>query len=469
MTGAAFTHREILRILAGILLCMALGSLDQTMLVTALPAIAGEFRSVPHLSWAITAYLLMSTIATVIFGKLSDLYGRRILLETAIGVFLAASVACALAPGMGTLIAARALQGVGGGGLVSMTQASIADIVSARERGRYQAYITCTFGAASLAGPLIGGLCAQYLSWRVAFWINVPLGLLAFALSHRGLMRVPVRRAKHPIDFLGAALMLPGVTAVMLAIAWGGTELPWGSPQLLSLLGAGAVLLAAFAAQELRASDALLPPRLYANPVVRVATVLNFLCAIAMYGNLMLLPVYLQFVKGVGAGTSGAMLIPPLTVQIITSILTGRELRRSGRYVLLLRAGFASLAAAALLFSGMDSLTPFWRIELYMACNCVGIGLLMAPLWVAIQNAADFRDIGAVTGSTGFFRALGGAFGSALVWSVLLYALDAVVTREGHPQYGSNLLRGGRAAIAALPEDARAIVIPALAHGFGTA
>ncbi|HXQ53723.1 MAG TPA: MDR family MFS transporter [Stellaceae bacterium] len=465
----AFTHREVLRMLSGILLCMLLAALDQTVLATALPAIAGDFNSVPHLSWAITAYLLTSTAATLIFGKLSDLYGRRILLETAIGLFLVASLACAVSQTMGELIGARALQGVGGGGLTSMTQAAIADVVSARERGRYQAYITCTFGAASIAGPLIGGLSVQYLTWRWAFWINLPVGLLAYFLCHRGLRRLPVAHARRAIDFLGAALMLPGVTALMLVIAWGGSEMAWSSAPILGLAAAGVAFLAAFALQERRAPDALLPPRLFANQVVRVGILANALVTATMYGIIMLLPVFLQFVVGVTPSASGAMLLPPLTVQIAVSILVGWRLRASGRYALMSRWGFASLALACALFATMSAATPIVVIEAYMLFYGVGVGLCMAPLWVAVQNAAELRDLGAVTGSNGFFRALGGAFGAALLWSVLLAALDRNVAAGGHADYGSALLRGGRAALTALPIEARAIVLPALAHAFAYA
>ena len=469
MDAPVFTHREVLRMLSGILLCMLLAALDQTVLTTALPAIAGEFNSVPHLSWAITAYLLASTAATLIFGKLSDLYGRRVLLEAAIAVFLVASLVCALSQTMGQLIAARALQGVGGGGLVSMTQATIADIVSARERGRYQAYITSTFGAASICGPLIGGLSVQYLTWRWAFWINLPIGIVAFWLCHRGLARVIVRRQRRPIDFLGASLIMPGVTALMLVAAWGGSELPWGSPTILSLGAVGVFFVAAFARRERRAPEALLPPRLFASQVFRVATLLNFFINAITVGTFMLLPVFFQLVIGVGAEFSGAMLILPLATQIVASIYTGRRVQRTGHYVPLPRIGFAALVLAAVLFSTMTVTTPIWLIEIYMMVNAIGNGFCQSPLWVAVQNSAEMRDMGAVTGSTAFFRALGGAFGAAMLWSVLLGVLDATVAAEGHSGFGGDLLRGGRAALATLPADVGAFFIPAFTHAFSIA
>lgn len=466
---ATFTHRQILRILSGVLLCMLMAALDQTVLATALPAIAADFNGVPHLSWVVTAYLLLSTAATLIFGKLSDLYGRRVLLEISIGIFLLASLACALSQNMAELIAARALQGIGGGGLYSMAQAAIADVVSARERGRYQAYITSTFGGASIAGPLIGGLSVEYLTWRWAFWINLPIGILAYFLCHRGLKAVIVKRERRPIDYLGVALMLPAVTALILVAAWGGTELPWTAPPILFLAIFGVVFLYAFVRREARAPEALLPPRLFSSPVFRIASLLNFFINAITVSIFLMIPVFLQFAIGIGPGMTGAMLLLPLATQIVSSITTGKRVQRTGRYVPSPRTGFALLTLAALSFATMNAATPLWLIELYLIVHGVGIGLCQSPLWVAVQNSAELKDLGAVTGSTAFFRALGGAFGAAILWSVLLAVLDHRVAAEGHAGFGSALLRGGQAALAALPPDIRGFLIPALSHAFGIA
>ncbi len=466
---AAFSHQEVLRILSGVLLCMLMASLDQTVLATALPAIAADFHGVPYLSWCITAYLLASTVATLILGKLSDLWGRRVLLEASIGIFLVASIACALAPNMAALILARAVQGVGGGGLYSMAQASIADVVSARERGRYQAYITSAFSTASIVGPVIGGFCVEYLTWRWAFWINVPLGVAAYILCHRGLARVIVVRRRHPIDYLGVALLAPGVSALILFLTLGGSELPWSSPELLGLALLAVFFIAAFIWRELRAPEALLPPRLFNSAVFCVASVLNFAINAITVGTFMLLPVYLQFAVGVTADVSGMMLIIPFLAQITASIMTGKRVQRTGRYVPSPRIGFLVLAIAGGLFSTMTAATPLWVIELFIVVNGIGNGLCQAPLWVAIQNSAELKDLGAVTGANAFFRALGGAAGASILWSLLLMMLDHTVAAEGHPGFGSALLRDGRAALAMLPENVRAILIPALSHSFGYA
>ncbi len=449
---AAFSHQDVLRILSGVLLCMLMASLDQTVLATALPAIAADFHSVPYLSWCITAYLLASTIATLIFGKLSDLWGRRVLLEASIGVFLLASVACALAPNMAALIAARAVQGIGGGGLYSMAQASIADVVSARERGRYQAYITSAFSTASIIGPVIGGFCVEYLTWRWAFWINLPLGIAAYFLCHRGLARVIVHRLQRPIDYLGAALLAPGVSALILCLTLGGSELPWLSPELLGLVLAAVLFIAAFVAREIRAPEALLPPRLFKSAVFCVASLLNFAINAITVGTFMLLPVYLQFAVGVTADVSGAMLIIPFAAQIICidHDRQARAAHRPLRAVAARRLPRARHRRRAVLDDERRDAALGGR-AVHRRQRHRQRALCQAPLWVAIQNSAELKDLGAVTGANAFFRALGGAAGASILWSLLLMMLDHTVAAEGHPADGSALLRDGRAALALLP------------------
>lgn len=464
-----FSHQEVLRILSGVLLCMLMAALDQTVLATALPSIAADFHAVPYLSWLITAYLMASTVSTLVMGKLSDLWGRRVMLEFSIGIFLVAAVACALAPSMGFLIAARVVQGVGGGGIYAMGQAAIADVVSARERGRYQAYITSAFTSAAIAGPVIGGLCVEYLTWRWAFWLYLPLGVAAYVLCHRGLARVVVRHVRRPIDYLGAALLVPAVGALVLTVTLGGHTLPWNSALWLGLAAAALVFVAAFVLRELRAPEALLPPRLFRTPVFCVASLLNFFINAITIGTFMLLPVYLQFAVGVSAAVSGAMLIIPFIAQVIVSISTGKRVQRTGRYVGPPRLGFLILAIAAALFTTMDATTPLWLVEIFMVVNAIGNGLCQSPLWVAIQNSADLADLGAATGATAFFRALGGAFGAGILWALLMATLDRTVAADGHSRYGSALLSGGRQGLALLPEDTRAFLIPALSHSFSYA
>ena len=463
--STGFSHREILSVLIGVLLGMMMAALDSTIVTTALPRIATDLDGFLHLSWVVTAYLLTNTAAAPIYGKLSDLYGRRRLLQIAIAIFTLSSAACGLAQNMGMLIAARACQGIGGGGLFSLGQAAIADVVSARERGRYQAYITGIWGVASISGPLIGGLCVDYLSWRWAFWINLPVGVVAFFFCDWALKRIPVRREQRSLDFLGACLMMPGVTVLMLVCAWGGTEFDWTSPEILGLSAVGVLLLLAFALQELRAREALLPPRLFANRNVRTVLFAQFLIAATLLSSAMLLPVFLQLVAGYSASSSGAFMIPLIASQMVSSISTGTYMRRTGRYKRSPQIGFAGVIVSFLLYASMTATTPQWLIIVYFMVNGVAIGLCMAPMTVAGQNAAEFRDLGAFTGTSGFFRSLGGSFGTALLWSALVFAFGSALAAS-HLGLGPEVLRGGPTALANLPADTRAAVLPDLAHGF---
>ncbi len=458
-----FTHREILEILSGALIGLLLAALDQTVVVTALPAIAGEFNGLQHLSWIVTAYLLTSTASTPIYGKLSDLYGRRRLIIIGIGIFVAASAFCASAQSMGQLIAARTLQGVGGGGLISMAQAIIADVISPRERGRYQVYMSGIWALASVGGPVLGGVFVEYLTWRWVFWINLPIGALGLVLCWRALKRLPVHGGYPRIDYLGAAILVPGVVALLLVASWGGVEFPWLSAPILGLAAAGAILLALFSLQELRAAEPLLPPRLFANPVILTANAIGFLASAGMFGATVLLPVFLQLVLHQGAGDTGLLLIPLMGGTVLGAYPTGQWMRASGRYkkAPLLTLCFAIVAFGTLAFLG--GTTPPWLAAIFIGLLGVGIGGAMPATLVAAQNAAEARDIGSATASVAFFRSLGGSFGAAFLWSILLAALDSRLARAGATGMANALLRGGGAAV---DPAVRAVLPEALLHGF---
>jgi EmrB/QacA subfamily drug resistance transporter len=465
VSASGFTHREILSVLWGVLLGMMMAALDSTIVTTALPRIATDLDGFLHLSWVVTAYLLTSTVAAPIYGKLSDLYGRRRLLQFSIAVFMLSSAACGLAQNMAMLIAARACQGIGGGGLFSLGQAAIADVVSARERGRYQGYITGIWGMASIAGPLIGGLCTDYLTWRWAFWINLPVGAIAFFFVAWALKRIPVKKERRKIDFLGVALMVPGVAAWMLVCAWGGVTYPWSSPMILGLGGVGLCFLLAFALQELRAREALLPPRLFVNPNIRTVLITQFLIASTLLSTALLLPVFLQLVAGYTASQSGGFMIPLIGSQMVGSITTGYRMRATGRYKRSPQAGFIGIMISFILYATMTATTPYWLIAIYFMVNGIAVGLCMSPMTVAGQNAADFRDLGAFTGTSGFFRSLGGSFGTALLWTALVLAFGHFLA--GAPLgIGPEVLRGGPGALADLPPDVRATILPDLTHAF---
>jgi EmrB/QacA subfamily drug resistance transporter len=468
VSSSGFTHREILSVLWGVLLGMTMAALDSTIVTTALPRIATDLDGFLHLSWVVTAYLLTSTVAAPIYGKLSDLYGRRRLLMFAISVFVIASILCGLAQSMAMLIGARALQGIGGGGLFSLGQAAIADVVSARERGRYQAYITGTWGVASIAGPMIGGLCTDYLNWRWAFWINLPVGIVAFTFVNWALKRIPVKKERRQIDYLGVALMVPGVTAWMLVCAWGGVSYPWGSPTILGLTGVGLCFLIAFALQELRAREALLPPRLLINRNVRTVLITQFIIASTLLSTALLLPVFLQLVAGYTASQSGRFMIPLIGTQMVGSITTGHRMRATGRYKRSPQIGFLGIMVSFVLYATMTAHTPYWLIAVFFMINGISVGLCMSPMTVAGQNAADLRDLGAFTGTSGFFRSLGGSFGTALLWTGLVLAFGYFLA-DSNLGFGPEVLRGGPEALADLPANVRAIILPDLTHAFSVA
>ncbi len=447
-----FSHREILEILSGALLGLLLAALDQTVVVTALPAIAGDLNGLQHLSWIVTAYLLTSTASTPIYGKLSDLYGRRVMLLIGIGIFVAASALCALAQSMGQLIAARALQGVGGGALISMSQAIIADVISPRERGRYQVYMSGVWALASLGGPVMGGLFVEYLSWRWVFWINLPLGVLGLMLCNNPLKKLVVRRQQPRIDYLGAAILVPAVVSLLLVASWGGTEFAWASPEILGLIGVGILLAAAFALQELRAPEPLLPPRLFIDPIIRIASFNSFVVSAGMFGAIVLLPVFLQLVLGAGAGRTGVLLIPLMGGTVLGAYPAGQWMRHTGRYKKVPVVTLSGAVAAFLLLATCGPSTPALLVALYIGLLGVGMGGSMPVMLVAAQNAAQARDIGAATASVAFFRSLGGSFGAAALWSALLYVFGQNLAALGLPGFAAVALQGAGGAAALTPE-----------------
>ncbi len=457
-----FSHREILEILSGALLGLLLAALDQTVVVTALPAIAGDLNGLQHLSWIVTAYLLTSTASTPIYGKLSDLYGRRMMLLIGIGIFVAASAFCALAQSMGQLIAARALQGVGGGALISMSQAIIADVISPRERGRYQVYMSGVWALASLGGPVMGGLFVEYLTWRWVFWINLPLGVFGLILCNNPLKKLVVRRQQPRIDYLGVAILIPAVVSLLLVASWGGTEFAWASPEILGLIGVGILLAAAFALQELRAPEPLLPPRLFIDPVIRIASLNSFVVSAGMFGAIVLLPVFLQLVLGAGAGRTGLLLIPLMGGTVLGAYPAGQWMRHTGHYKKVPVVTLSGAVAAFLLLATCGPSTPGLLVALYIGLLGVGIGGSMPVMLVAAQNAAQARDTGAATASVAFFRSLGGSFGAAALWSALLYFFDQNLAALGVPGFAGVALQGAEGAAAALTPEARG----ALAQAF---
>jgi len=460
-----FTHREILLMLSGTMCGMFLGAIDQTIVATALPAMAGELHGIEYMSWAVAAYLLTSTASTPIYGKLSDLYGRRPLFVSAIAIFLLGSIICGAAQSMVMLIGGRAIQGLGGGGLISLTMTIMADLVPPRERGRYQAYFSTIWTVSTLGGPMLGGFLVDVASWRWVFWINLPVAIAGLLICNKQLKRLPIRGGPKQIDYLGAALLVPTIISLLLITTWGGNEFAWTSPEILGLAAAALVLTALLILQEMRAPDPLLPLRLFRNNVFVIGNSLGFLMGAAAVGATIFLPLFMQVVIGATASNSG-LLITPLMVGItVGALATGRAIRWTGRYKFI---PIVSLSIAALSFLGFIDVThatPTIYIAAIMTTLGIGIGPAGPMVSISVQNAVETRDLGTATSLNSFFRSMGGSFGVAIMGAILFAGL----TNQGASTPGisaGGLLHGGPAVIAALPENVRALIVASFGHSF---
>jgi EmrB/QacA subfamily drug resistance transporter len=462
----AMTHGQIMAVIWGLMLGLFLAALDQTIVATALPTMVGELGGLEQLSWVVTAYLLASTVTAPLYGKISDLYGRKVVFQAAIILFLAGSILCGLSQNMGQLIAWRGLQGLGAGGLFVMAMTIIGDILSPRERGRYQGYFGAVFALASVAGPLAGGWLVDHVDWRWVFYINIPIGLVALFVTASAL-NLPFVRRDHPIDFAGAATLVVGVSALLLAMVWGGNEYEWGSPLIVGLLVTGAVVGFAFLWWERRAQEPILPPRLFRNRTFALTSASGFIIGLAMFGGIVFLPLFLQVVVGASATNSGLLLIPMMAGIIGSSVIGGRLITRTGRYKIFPVIGSAMATLAFFLLSTMGVGTVLLTASVYMFILGVGVGLIMPVLVLAVQNSVEHSDMGVATSSNNFFRSLGGAFGTALLGAVFTGQL---ATRLAGllPNAGSNQLTSSPAAIAALPEAVRSQVIEAFASAITT-
>jgi EmrB/QacA subfamily drug resistance transporter len=413
-----FTHREIQIIFVGLLSGMFLAALDQTIVSTALPTIVGELGGLSKLSWVVTAYMLTSTVGTPLYGKLSDLYGRKLLFQAAIVVFLLGSVLAGVSQNMTQLIVFRGIQGIGGGGLMAMAFAVIGEVVPPRERGRYTGYMGSVFAVSSVAGPLLGGFFVDNLSWRWVFYINVPVGIAALFITS-AVLKLPVHSIRARVDFEGAALLVAGVSSLLLVLVWGGNEYEWTSPTILGLGLAAVVLLVGFVLWERRVAEPLLPLRLFRDPIFSVVSVLSVLVGAAMFGGMIFLPLYLQVVTGASATNSGLLLLPLMGGLMSMSIISGKVITRTGRYKVWPVTGMAVATVGMYLLSRLDTDTGRLESSVAMVVLGAGIGMVMQVLVLAVQNAADYRDLGVATSSTNFFRSMGGSLGVAVFGAVL--------------------------------------------------
>lgn len=410
-------HRRILVIVGALLLGMLLAALDQTIVATALPTIAADLGGIKQLAWVVTAYLVTSTISTPLWGKLGDLFGRKKLFQAAIIIFLVGSVLSGISQNMIELVGFRAFQGVGGGGLIVGAQAIIGDVVSPRERGRYQGYFGAVFGLTSVAGPLLGGFFTQNFSWRWVFYVNVPIGIVALFVVG-AVLHLPRSRTEHKVDYAGTAVLGGSVTAFILLTTWGGTTFPWLSTQVVSLAILGIVLLAAFCFVENRATEPLLPLALFRNRIFATTSAIGFIVGFGMFGAIIYIPLYLQTVHGASPTSSGLQLSPLMLGLLSTSIVAGQLITRRGRYKIFPILGTAIMSIGLLLLSRMTPGTPLLESSLFMFILGAGLGGVMQVLVIAVQNAVPYRYLGTATSSATFFRSIGGSFGVAVFGAI---------------------------------------------------
>ena len=460
------SHRQILIVLAGVMAGMLLFALDQGIVGTALPRIVSELGGLDKLSWVVTAYLLTSTATTPLWGKISDLYGRRLIFQVAIVIFLIGSALSGLSQNMVQLIGFRALQGVGGGGLFAIALSIIGDVIPPRERGRYQGYFGAVFGVSSVAGPLLGGWLTDGPGWRWIFYINLPVGLAALIVTTMAL-KMPVVRRQHQIDYLAAAAIIGAVTCLLLYMDWRGNAYGWTEAGSLLLVAGVLLLTAAFVVIERRAAEPIIPLRLFRNRVFSVGNAFAFLAGIAMFGTIIFLPVYLQAVKGFTPTQSGLALLPAIIGIFSTSITSGQLITRTGRYKIFPVIGAAVMTVAMVLLSRLDVDTPFWQVAMYEYLFGAGLGFTMQTIVTAVQNSVEYRDMGSATSSTTFFRQMGGSVGAAVFGAVLSSRLAHYIAQQlaeagirtgaGAPPVEANNVQ----AIQHLAEPVRSIVLGA--------
>ena len=417
------THKEIMFVLSGLMVGMLLAALDQTIVSTALKRIVEDFNGLEHYTWVVTAYLLTSTASTPLYGKISDLYGRRPVFQFAIITFLIGSFAAGAATSMTQLIAFRAVQGLGAGGLMSLTFVIIGDIISPRERGKYQGYFGGVWGLSSVAGPLLGGYFSDHAQilgvtgWRWIFYINLPFGIAALIITSMSL-HIPKVKREHSIDYLGALLLVSGVSALLLGISVYGPQDGWQASKTLLTLAAALVLILLFIFQESRAKEPILPLTLFKNHTFSVTSVMAFIIGAGMFGAIIMLPLYLQVVKGDSATSAGLKLIPFMIGIVSMSIVSGKMITKHGHYKRFPIIGLALMTVGLAMLSTLTESTPFWQLSIYSILIGAGLGFSMQTIVIALQNAVDFKDLGVATSANTFFRSIGATMGVALFGTV---------------------------------------------------
>ncbi|MFF4485410.1 DHA2 family efflux MFS transporter permease subunit [Streptomyces sp. NPDC001544] len=459
---------NVLVSIGALLLGLLLAALDQTIVSTALPTIVSDLGGLEHLSWVVTAYLLASTAATPLWGKLGDQYGRKKLFQTAIVIFLIGSALCGMAQNMPQLIGFRALQGLGGGGLMVLSMAIVGDIVPPRERGRYQGLFGAVFGATSVLGPLLGGLFTEHLSWRWVFYVNLPVGVVALAVIATAL-RIPRKGARHVIDYLGTFLIAAVATCLVLVASLGGTTWRWASPQIIGLAALGVVLAVAFVAVERRAAEPVLPLKLFGIRTFTLAAVISFIVGFAMFGAMTYLPTFLQVVHGVSPTMSGVHMLPMVFGLLLSSTVSGQIVSRTGRWKVFPVAGTGVTVLGLLLLHRLDEHSSTAVMSVYFFVFGLGLGLVMQVLVLIVQNAVSYEDLGVATSGATFFRSIGASFGVAIFGTVFASRLGDKLTdafRGARLPAGlsADALKSDPRGIAALPPALR----PAALHAYAS-
>lgn len=467
--GHLESHSEIMVVLSALMLVMLLAALDQTIVSTAMPRIAQDLHGLNKISWVATAYLLTSAITTPIFGKISDLFGRKKIFQFAIVTFLVGSVLCGISQTMNQLVVARALQGIGAGGLIPLVLAIVGDVIPPRQRGKYLGYFGAVFGISSVVGPLLGGFLTDSFSWRWVFFVNIPLGIIAL-LAVASRLHLPVHRREHKIDYLGAAILSFASICLLLATVWGGTTYAWGSGQIIGLLAGGVIGAIAFIFREQRAAEPIIPMRLFKNDIFTVSVILSLLVGVAMFASILYIPLYQQIVRGNSPTKSGLLMLPLVIGLMSASITSGRLTSKYGRYKFLPIVGTLVLSLGIWLFSHVKIDTPEWQLGLWMFIIGAGIGSFMQVMTLAIQNSVDRRELGTATSSATFFRSLGSAFGGAIFGTILTSRLTAHLHQLLPQNSGAGAINLGSiqsgAGLSHLPPEAAQKVLQAFVLSF---